>query len=78
LQRQWEQIFTFFKIDFLPLYSRLYVENFVAGVSDHDALLANLTLNVVRPTKPPKIVFNFKRANWENLEVEFAQNLPVE
>jgi Reverse transcriptase (RNA-dependent DNA polymerase) len=48
----------------------------VAGVSDHDALLANLTLNVVRPTRPPKTVFNYNRANWENLDSEFARRLP--
>jgi Endonuclease-reverse transcriptase len=48
----------------------------VAGVSDHDALLADLALNVVRPTRPPKTVFNFNRANWDELQLELAQKLP--
>jgi Endonuclease-reverse transcriptase len=50
----------------------------VAGVSDHDALVANLTLNVVRPTRPPKTVFNFNRANWDELKLDFARRLPQE
>jgi hypothetical protein len=50
----------------------------VAGISDHDALLANLNLNVVRPMRPPKTIFNFGRANWDKLEEEFARSLPQE
>jgi Reverse transcriptase (RNA-dependent DNA polymerase)/Endonuclease-reverse transcriptase len=48
----------------------------VSGVSDHDALLTDLALNVVRPTRPPKTVFNFGRADWESLSVDFARSLP--
>jgi hypothetical protein len=50
----------------------------VTGVSDHNALSANLALNVVRPSpsRPPKTVFNFNRANWEQLELDLAQRLP--
>jgi endonuclease/exonuclease/phosphatase family metal-dependent hydrolase len=48
----------------------------VTGVSDHDALLADLALHVVRPMRPPKTIFNFNRANWEELRLEFAQRLP--
>ncbi|MGL5405336.1 MAG: endonuclease/exonuclease/phosphatase family protein, partial [Shewanella sp.] len=48
----------------------------VAGVSDHDALRANLSLNVVRPKKPPVTVFNFNRANYDELEIELAHSLP--
>jgi hypothetical protein len=50
----------------------------VAGVSDHDALVANLALNVMRPTRPPKTVFNFNRANWDQLNLDLAQRLPQE
>jgi hypothetical protein len=50
----------------------------VAGVSDHDALIANLALNVVRTMRPPKTVFNFNRANWDQLNLDFAQRLPQE
>jgi hypothetical protein len=50
----------------------------VAGVSDHDALIAYLALNVVRPTRPPKTVFNFNRVNWDQLNLDFAQHMPQE
>ncbi|MGL5225007.1 MAG: endonuclease/exonuclease/phosphatase family protein, partial [Aeromonas sp.] len=50
----------------------------VAGVSDHDALVAYLSLKVVRPMRPPKTVFNFNRANWDELENDLARHLPQE
>jgi hypothetical protein len=48
----------------------------VSGVSDHDALLVKLALNVVRPMRPPKTDFNNNRANWEQLNLDLAQRLP--
>jgi Reverse transcriptase (RNA-dependent DNA polymerase)/Endonuclease-reverse transcriptase len=49
----------------------------VAGVSDHDAVLAALSMTAVRPSPAPRKVYNFKKANWPALNETLAVRLEV-
>lgn len=45
----------------------------IPGTSDHDALLATLSVKSERPTSRAKEVYNFERADWQRMgaELEF-------
>jgi len=47
----------------------------VPGVSDHDAVLATITLTAVRPASTSKKVYNFQRANWPALNAALEERL---
>jgi Reverse transcriptase (RNA-dependent DNA polymerase)/Endonuclease-reverse transcriptase len=47
----------------------------VPGVSDHDALLATLSVSSVRPSSAPREVYNFDKADWKGLNGALAVRL---
>ena len=42
--------------------------NTVTAMSDHEAVLFQITMNPMKTTTPPHKVYNYKTANWESLK----------
>ncbi|CAB3374421.1 Hypothetical predicted protein [Cloeon dipterum] len=64
-------------IDLLLCDVPALVENsrVVPGTSDHDALVASLSVKVTQPISAPKRVPNFQRANWQILNEVLERQL---
>ncbi|CAB3381918.1 Hypothetical predicted protein [Cloeon dipterum] len=64
-------------IDLLLCDVPALVENsrVVPGTSDHDALVASLSVKATRPISAPKQVPNFQRANWQILNEVLERQL---
>ena len=47
--------------------------NTVAGMSDHEAILFDISMNPNRKNKPPHKVYNYRSANWKSLKSNCTQ-----
>ena len=56
--------------------SRIQRVDVIPGISDHEAVNAELDMCPVRNRQKPRTIFLYKRANWEDLRSDMRTLLP--